>query len=135
MEKKELNLYSDFVSEITSAESKDLESFISRVRELHRLGINIPRLLTGSIGSSSELGEFNEIVKKMIFQGKPLNEENKIHMVKELGDLFWYVIQLCLALNIDPYEVIKQNVQKLESRYPGGKFSIEKSENRKIGDI
>ena len=97
--------------------------------------INPSLLLTAGIGLASEGGEFNEIVKKMFFQGKPLNEENVFHMKRELGDIFWYWTNACRALNLDPNEVIAENVKKLESRYPGGSFDVHYSENRKEGDL
>ena len=92
-------------------------------------------LLTSGIGLASEGGEFNEIVKKIFFQGKPLNEDNIYHMKRELGDIAWYWTNACNALGLDPNEVLAENVTKLESRYPGGKFDAYYSENRKEGDL
>jgi NTP pyrophosphatase (non-canonical NTP hydrolase) len=134
-EKIDLNKYKDFVAAVTSDPSNDVEVFIARVRELSALGLNVPLLLTGGIGLASEGGEFNEIVKKMLFQGKPFTEENRFHMKRELGDIGWYWINSCRALNYDPNEVLLENVSKLESRYPGGAFDAHYSENRKAGDL
>jgi NTP pyrophosphatase (non-canonical NTP hydrolase) len=134
-EKIDLNKYQDFVQSVTSDPSNDLEAFIARVRELDALGVNVPLLMTGSIGLSSEGGEFSEIVKKMLFQGKPFNEENRFHMKRELGDIGWYWINSCRALKYDPNEVLLENVKKLEARYPGGSFDAHYSENRKAGDL
>ncbi len=92
-------------------------------------------LLTSGIGIASEGGEFNEIVKKIFFQGKPLNEENIFHMKRELGDIMWYWMNACNALGLDPNDVIAENVSKLEARYPGGEFDAHYSENRKQGDL
>jgi NTP pyrophosphatase (non-canonical NTP hydrolase) len=97
--------------------------------------VNMPLLITGSLGLSSECGEFNEIVKKMIFQGKPLTKENLFHMERELGDIMWYWINTCRALGLDPNKVIEGNVDKLISRYPSGVFDVTKSENRKENDL
>ena len=97
--------------------------------------INPTLLITAGIGLSSETGEFNEIIKKMLFQGKPLNEENRFHMMRELGDIMWYWTNACRALGYDPNEVIAENVRKLEARYPGGAFDAYYSENRKEGDL
>jgi NTP pyrophosphatase (non-canonical NTP hydrolase) len=97
--------------------------------------INVPLLLTAALGLAAETGEFCEIPKKMFFQGKPLNEENLFHMKRELGDVMWYWINACRALNLDPNEVIEENVRKLEARYPGGKFDVTQSEVRNVGDI
>lgn len=129
-----LDQYMGFVDSVTSDASKDLETFISRVRELSASGYNVPRLLTGAVGMSDEAGEFSGLVKKILFHGKPLNEENRELAIKELGDVIWYWINSCNALGIDPEEVIKTNVDKLSSRYPGG-FSVWLSENRKEGDV
>lgn len=132
----DLNKYADFVFVLASMESKDLESLIARLRELHEHEIvNIPLLMTSANGLGSESGEFQEIVKKIVFQGKPLNDENIFHMKRELGDIAWYWVNACNALGLDPNEVIQENVRKLESRYPGGKFSVHQSENRKTGDL
>jgi NTP pyrophosphatase (non-canonical NTP hydrolase) len=131
----DLNKYQDFVQAVTSDASNDIETFIARVRELDALGVNVPLLMTGGIGLASEGGEFNEIVKKMLFQGKPYNEDNRFHMKRELGDIGWYWINSCRALGYDPNDVIAENVTKLEARYPGGHFDAFYSENRKEGDL
>jgi NTP pyrophosphatase (non-canonical NTP hydrolase) len=97
--------------------------------------INVPLLLTSAIGLGSESGEFQEIVKKLFFQGKPLTEETKFHMKRELGDIMWYWTNACRALNLDPNDVISENVTKLKARYPSGDFDPFYSENRKEGDL
>lgn len=137
MSQIDLNKYSQFVFEVTSKPSKDLTEFMDRLDDLDGStpSINVPLLLTAGIGLASEGGEFNEIVKKMFFQGKPLNEENVFHMKRELGDIMWYWINACTALNLDPNEVIAENVEKLKARYPGGEFNVWHSENRKEGDL
>ena len=131
----DLNKYQDFVQAVTSDASNNFGTFMARVAELEEQGVNVPLLLTASIGLASEGGEFSEIVKKMTFQGKPYNEENRFHMKRELGDIIWYWTNACNALGLDPNEVIAENVRKLESRYPGGKFDAHYSENRKAGDL
>ena len=134
----DLNKYSEFVKTVCSDPSKDFEAFIERLKDLHYNhadGVNIPLLITSGIGLGSEGGEFEEIVKKILFQGKPLNEENIFHMKRELGDIMWYWMNACTALGFDPNDVINENVKKLESRYPGGKFDAWHSENRKSGDL
>lgn len=135
MTQVDLIRYQDFVKEVTSTCSNDLEAFISRCRELNDKGINVPLLLTGGIGLSSEGGEFNEVVKKIFFQGKELDEHTIFHMKRELGDIGWYWINACRSLNLDPNGVLTENVSKLESRYPGGSFDVFYSENRKEGDL
>jgi NTP pyrophosphatase (non-canonical NTP hydrolase) len=137
MTQVDLNKYRDFVLEVTSKPSKDLTEFMNQLDYLDGsdVDINVPLLLTAGIGLASEGGEFNEIVKKMFFQGKPLNEENHFHMKRELGDIMWYWINACTALRLDPNEVIAENVEKLKARYPGGEFNVWHSENRKEGDL
>jgi NTP pyrophosphatase (non-canonical NTP hydrolase) len=145
----DLKKYQEFVQAVTSKESNDLTEFMNRLDRLdanyeaygadgeymHGPSVNVPLLLTGSVGLSAEAGELIEIVKKMLFQGKPLTEENVFHMKRELGDIMWYWINTCRALELDPNDVIAENVRKLEARYPGGKFDVYQSENRKEGDL
>ena len=131
----EFKRYEEFVDAVTSDSSKDFESLIDRLGDLDRQGANPERLTTAAVGLSAESGEFLEIVKKMVFQGKPWDEHNRKHLIIELGDVMWYVAQACIALDVDFDDVIKGNVQKLEKRYPGGSFDIEKSENRAANDL
>lgn len=130
----DLNAYKQFVDGVTSQPSKDLNELIAVMNKLNK-EFNVPRLLTASIGLASESGEFDEIVKKVIFQGKPFNEDTRFHLKRELGDILWYWAQACLSLDLDPNEVIAENVTKLVSRYPGGEFDVYYSENRKQGDL
>jgi len=129
--------YTEFVNEVTSKESKDYISFNSRCFEIQTGddGIPIHRLLTAALGMSAESGEFTEVVKKIVFQGKPVNEENIFHMKRELGDIMWYVAQACMALDTSFDEIIEMNVEKLKARYPGGEFDVHHSENRAEGDL
>ena len=132
----DLNAYKDFVAKVTSNESNNTGSLTGQLKKLENTtGVNIALLLTGSIGMASEGGEFSEIVKKCIFQGKPLDEDTIFHAKRELGDIIWYWISSCRALGLDPNEVIAENVNKLESRYPDGDFNVWYSENRKDGDL
>jgi NTP pyrophosphatase (non-canonical NTP hydrolase) len=132
----DLNKYAEFVLAICSNQSKNSEDFVEHVRKLHNTtSVNIPLLLTSGIGLASEGGEFNEIVKKIFFQGKPLDEDNIFHMKRELGDIMWYWMNACNALGLDPNAVIAENVKKLEARYPGGSFDAHYSEKRKDGDL
>ena len=131
----DLNKYKDFVEKVTSSESNAFGALNSRMIELSEEGVNPALLLTASIGMASEGGEFSEIVKKCMFQGKPMNEETIFHMKRELGDIAWYWINACRAIGEDPNDVIAENVRKLEARYPGGSFDVHYSENRKAGDL
>ena len=126
--------YTEFVDAVTSDSSKDFVSLADRLGDLDRQGANIERLTTAAIGIAAEGGEFAEIVKKMVFQGKPWNNDNREHLIIELGDVMWYVAQACMALDVPFDDVIRGNVKKLEKRYPGGSFSVEKSEVRAVGD-
>jgi len=143
----DLNKYKDFVEGVTSQASDDLTTFMDTLDRLdanyevfdgemkHGPDVNLPLLITACMGLAAESGEFIEIPKKIIFQGKALTDENVFHMKRELGDVMWYWINACRALNLDPNEVIAENVKKLESRYPGGSFNPYHSENRKDGDL
>jgi NTP pyrophosphatase (non-canonical NTP hydrolase) len=132
----DLNKYTKFVNAVTSNESNNFDHLLRRINELRNTSeVNISLLMTAGTGLASEGGEFNEIIKKILFQGKPLNEESIFHMKRELGDVIWYWTNACRALDLDPNDVIAENVNKLESRYPGGKFDPYYSENRKDGDL
>jgi len=136
MEKQvDFNKYSKFVDAVTSDESKDFLALSDRLVQLDEKGANIERLLTAGVGLNAEAGEFLEIVKKMIFQGKPWTEDNRQHLIIELGDIIWYAANACMALGISFEDVVARNVQKLEKRYPGGQFDVYYSENREEGDL
>ena len=124
-----------FVDGVTSDSSKNFVDLADRLGELDREGANIERLTTAGVGLSAESGEFLEIVKKMVFQGKPWDEHNREHLTIELGDVMWYVMQACMALDVSLDEVVEKNVNKLKKRYPGGEFDVHYSENRKEGDL
>jgi NTP pyrophosphatase (non-canonical NTP hydrolase) len=93
------------------------------------------RLLTGGAGLCSEAGELQEIIKKVAFQGKPLTDETRFHMVRELGDIIFYWMVACQALGVSGDAIVQENISKLEARYPGGKFDVTNSEVRKKGDL
>ena len=126
--------YEKFVDAVTSDSSKDFVYLSDRLVELDRKGANIERLTTAAVGISAEGGEFMEIVKKMVFQGKPWNDDNREHLIIELGDVMWYVMQACAALDVSIEDVVAGNVEKLKKRYPGGEFDVYKSENRAADD-
>jgi NTP pyrophosphatase (non-canonical NTP hydrolase) len=137
MQNVDLKRYQQFVEAVTSAESTNYDHLHRRIVDIRNQDFNFnpSLLLTAAIGLGSECGEFQEIVKKIFFQGKPFNEENLFHMKRELGDVMWYWINACRALNLDPNDVIAENVAKLKARYPGGEFDVFYSENRKPGDL
>ena len=128
--------YLEFVDGVTSEPSKDLPQLLRRITELEVTGdADVPHLLTAALVLTAEAGEFTEVVKKIILQGKPYNEDNVFHMKRELGDICWYIAQACMALDTTFDEIIEMNVEKLKARYPGGEFDVHKSENRKQGDL
>ena len=133
--KKFFETYTDFVTKVTSEPSIDLGTLKKSFDDIEKnSNIKTPRLLTAALGLGSETGEFVEIVKKMFLQGKPPSEDNIFHMKRELGDIMWYWTTACAALDLDPYEVISENQEKLASRY-GEKFEAQRSEVRKEGDL
>ncbi len=131
--------YMEFVNAVTSEASKNYDEFNSRCFEIQSEesgdGLPVHRLLTAALGICAEGGEFTEVVKKIVFQGKLVNEDNIFHMKRELGDIMWYVAQACMSLDTTIDEIIEMNVEKLKSRYPLGEFDVHHSENRKEGDI
>lgn len=131
----DFNKYGEFVKSTTSDESLDTYKFMERVlylRKNHK--VEVAQLATASIGMQAESGEFAEVVKKLIFQQKPWNEDERFHLKRELGDVLWYWVQGCLALGYTPEEVLEENVAKLSKRYPNG-FEMIRSEVRDANDI
>ena len=139
MKNVDLNKYKEFVKQVTSDESLSSMQMYNRMIDIETVEsgtkVNAASLMTGAIGIASEGGEFAEIVKKCVFQGKLLNDETIFHAKRELGDIMWYWINSCRALGLDPNEVVAENVNKLKARYPGGEFDVHYSENRKDGDL
>mgnify|MGYP003327376844 FL=1 len=128
--------YVEFVRQTTSPASSDLAQLLTRITQLETNDdADVPRLLTAALGMSAEAGEFTEVVKKIVLQGKPYNEENAFHLKRELGDICWYLAQACMALDISFNEVLQMNYEKLSARYPEGAFDVYRSENRVEGDL
>ena len=131
----DLKKYIEFVYGVTSAPSTDYAALMARLTSLEAEDADVCKLLTAALGLTAEAGEFTEVVKKIVFQGKPYNEENIFHMKRELGDICWYLAQAFMALDTDFNEILEMNVDKLKARYPGGEFDVHKSENRVEGDV
>jgi NTP pyrophosphatase (non-canonical NTP hydrolase) len=130
------NKYIEFVRQTTSPASSDLAALLARIAELETsTDTDVPRLLTAALGISAEAGEFTEVVKKIILQGKTYNEESVFHMKRELGDICWYLAQACMSLGTSFDEVLQMNYEKLSARYPEGAFDVYRSENRVEGDL
>ena len=127
--------YTKFVDAVTSDESRDFIALSDRLVSLDEKGANIERLLTGAVGINSEGGEIMEIVKKLVFQGKPWSDDTIYHLKRELGDVMWYLTQCLIALDVSIDEVVEMNIDKLKKRYPGGEFEAWYSENRQEGDL
>ena len=135
--KKEIDTekYIDFVRQTTSPASNNYDELIKRMEELRDRGVDLPHLLTFALGASAELGEAVEIIKKCLLQGKPFNDDAKLHLLKECSDCFWYFAQLCIAMGVSFEDIMQINYEKLSARYPEGTFSVHRSENRVDGDI
>jgi NTP pyrophosphatase (non-canonical NTP hydrolase) len=130
------NKYIEFVRQTTSPASSDFAQLLARLTELETAGdADTPRLLTAALGMSAEAGEFTEVIKKIILQGKPYNEENIFHLKRELGDICWYLAQAFMALDTNFEEILEMNFEKLSARYPDGAFDVYRSENRVEGDV
>ena len=129
-----LNDYINFVDTVTSPATKEMVDFNDSIDIMEEKSINPSRLLTASIGLYEEVGEFNDIVKKLLFQGKEIDDDTKSHLKSELGDICWYMAQALIALDSSWEEIFDINVGKLSDRYPGG-FDALKSASRKVGDI
>jgi NTP pyrophosphatase (non-canonical NTP hydrolase) len=128
--------YIEFVRQTTSPASSDLGALLTRISELEAMfDADVPRLITAAFGLSAEAGEFTEVVKKIILQGKPYTEENVFHMKRELGDICWYLSQAFMSLDTNFEEILQMNYEKLSARYPEGTFDVYKSENRVEGDL
>ena len=83
-------------------------------------------LINGVMGLCGESGEVIDIVKKHLAQGHELDKEK---IIKELGDVAWYMAEIATVLDVELEDVLVQNIEKLKKRYPEG-FSTEKSVNR-----
>lgn len=84
------------------------------------------RLTMAALGATGEAGEFADMVKKLVYHEHDLNEDE---IIKELGDILWYVTEAASALGYDLDIIARRNIRKLEKRYPQG-FDVERSKNR-----
>ena len=84
-------------------------------------------LINGVMGLCGEAGECIDIVKKHLAQGHALDQEK---LVKELGDVAWYLAETAYALDVDLESVLQGNLDKLRMRYPDG-FDAQQSMDRK----
>ena len=84
------------------------------------------RLVNAALGLAGESGEVADAVKKYLFHGHTLDRDK---VLKELGDIQWYLAQACNALDTTLEEIMQMNIDKLLARYPEG-FNFERSINR-----
>ena len=88
-------------------------------------------LANAGMGLAGEAGEVIDEIKKHLFHGHPLNRDK---LIKEAGDVAWYLALLCTVLDVPLGDVLKANIDKLLERYPDG-FDPERSMHRKAGDV
>ena len=112
---------SEYVSKALRTESRPNPEMEDRVV------VNL-RLLHGSMGLETEVGEIQDALKKHIFYGKTLDG---INLIEEMGDLFWYCAIICDALGVSFESIMEKNIAKLKARYPH-KFDAEKAVNRDL---
>ena len=93
--------------------------------------VDVGSVIEAGLGMAGESGEVLDMIKKWVFQEKPLDLK---HLQKELGDLLWYFALMCNSFGFDWGEIKQTNIKKLEARYPNG-FSTERSNNREAGDV
>lgn len=123
-----------FVLSSASDESREFEFLLDSLVRLNAEEHKVPELMTAAIGLASEGGEFAEVIKKVIFQGKPLDNDTYYHLQRELGDVAWYFVLGCYAARSNPQKILEMNIEKLMARYPEG-FDAFKSENRADNDV
>ena len=107
-------------------EKETFESYQNKIERTRNF--RDTELVNYTLGLVCESGEFGDIIKKHLYHGQDLDIE-KIKL--ELGDIMWYIGNVCNVLNIELSEVAGKNIEKLEKRYPNG-FSNEDSVNRKV---
>ena len=88
------------------------------------------RMMHGAVGLAGEAGEALEIVKKIKYGKKPLNDESREHFKKELGDALWYIAEAAKGAGLLLSEVVEANIKKLETRYPNGFETARMTENQ-----
>lgn len=127
--------YVEFVKQVTSPASIDINVLIERMKTLDGEGVKLTHLLTFALGASAELGEAVEIIKKCLLQGKKYDSSAQDHIRKEVSDVIFYIAQFCIAMDVSFEEIMQINYEKLSARYPEGTFSVYRSENRVEGDL
>lgn len=120
-EKEFFKNYCQFIDSVTSDAAKNDNVLRERTETLVRnLNGNFARMDMAVNGLSGEAGEVADLWKKIKFHGQDLDEATREDFVKELGDLFWYLAQASLALNVPLEEIVMRNEAKLKKRHPQG---------------
>lgn len=127
--------YIDFVKQVTSPASTDINVLIERMKELDGEGVKLTHLLTFALGMMGELGETIDLIKKVVLQNKKMTPEIENRIIGECQDILWYLAQFCIAMDVSFEDLMQGNYEKLSARYPEGAFSVYHSENRKPGDV
>lgn len=125
----DVNDYQNFVNGLLSPATREATAFQDRVKELTDSGVSVQMLLTAAVGLTGEAGEVSDLIKKVVFQGKPYTDDIRNKLIDEMGDVAWYLALACSSVGVTMEDILERNVDKLQSRYPGG-FSINRSENR-----
>jgi NTP pyrophosphatase (non-canonical NTP hydrolase) len=125
------NSYSQFVDAVTSNTAKNDELFATHFNELSKqLNGQYGRLDHAITGLTGEAGEVADVWKKIKYMGLEYNAETRDRLVKELGDVCWYLISAATALNVPLEQIINQNIEKLKARHPHG-YSAEYMQHKK----
>lgn len=92
---------------------------------------NYDQLINAALGLCGESGEFADLIKKIEYQDHPRDND---HLIRELGDICWYIALAATALEVDLESVMTTNIEKLKARYPDG-FKAKLSVVRSEGDV
>lgn len=113
--------YCNYVDSVTSKTSRQDSLFTERMQELSKLlNGNFARFDNAVTGLAGEAGEVADVWKKIKFMGMEYNDEARDKLVKELGDVCWYLMSAATALGVPLEEIINQNIEKLKARHPHG---------------
>ena len=113
--------YQQYVDSVTSETAKNDTAFAKHLTELSdQLNGNYARLDHAVTGLTGEAGEVADVWKKVKFMGLEYNADTREKMIKELGDVCWYLMSAATALNIPFDEIINRNIEKLKARHPNG---------------
>ena len=125
------NNYAAYVDSVTSNTAKDDALFIKHLAELSKLlHGNYGRLDHAITGLTGEAGEVADVWKKIKYMGLEYNAETKDKLIKELGDVCWYLISAATALDVPLEQIIDANIEKLKARHPHG-FSPQYMQHKK----